>query len=46
MAKVEKKVDDEMIWLNNKMQEFQKAKKHETPSISPSQIFAEKTVCA
>ena len=45
MAKVQNKVEEGMSWLNKRMQEFQKTLKHQTPTVSPSQILNEKKVC-
>ena len=44
MAKVAKKVDEGMQWLNTKMTDFQKTPLHKTPSVTPSQIYSEKKV--
>ena len=44
MAKVAKKVDEGMQWLNTKMSDFQKTPLHKTPSVTPSQIYSEKKV--
>ena len=44
MKKVQKKIDEGMTWLNKKMHEFQNTAKHQTPTVSPSQIRAEKKV--
>eukprot|EP00112_Aurelia_sp_Birch-Aquarium-sp1_P015806 Seg353.11 transcript_id=Seg353.11/GoldUCD/mRNA.D3Y31 product="Heat shock protein 105 kDa" protein_id=Seg353.11/GoldUCD/D3Y31 len=42
MAKVAKKVDEEMQWLNTKMTDFRKTPLHMTPSVTPSLIYSEK----
>lgn len=44
MAKVAKKVDEEMQWLNTKMTDFRKTPLHMTPSVTPSLIYSEKKV--
>jgi len=41
MEKVSKRLDEKFKWLNEKMNKFQNARKHEKPSIAPSAVQTE-----